>query len=447
MEAQSARPDVAVVGGGLAGLTAACYLARARVAVTVFEKAPALGGRAATQDYEGYRFSRGVHALYTGGPASAVLQELGIAYTYGRPGAVFALDRGQWDLLLTSLFALLRSVLLGVGDKVALVRLLATVPRLEARAYARMTVQEWLDRAIECEPVRRVIAAVARTLAYSAALDLVSAELLLDRLQRSLRHPVHYVDGGWQSLVDALRQAAEAAGARVLTAAHVEAVEHAEGQVSGVRLREGSLIHASAVIVATTPAEAVRLVDGGAYPALRATVDALVPVHVACLDVALRRLPNARHTVVQVVDRPLFLSTQSAYAHVAPAGRALVSTFKQLDPRQPTDAREDERDLEAVLDAAQPGWRDVLVKRVYLPRIEAVGTLVTAASGGFAGRPGVQVPGLANLYLAGDWVGPEGFLADASLASARQAARLVQQTLPRASVGADRGALLARRAS
>ncbi len=29
-----------------------------------------------------------------------------------------------------------------------------------------------------------------------------------------------------------------------------------------------------------------------------------------------------------------------------------------------------------------------------------------------------------NLYLAGDWVGPEGFLVDASVASARRAAEM-----------------------
>ena len=59
-----------------------------------------------------------------------------------------------------------------------------------------------------------------------------------------------------------------------------------------------------------------------------------------------------------------------------------------------------------------------------LPRIEAVGALPTA-TGGFAGRPGPEVPDIANLYLAGDWIGPEGFLPDASTASARQVARLV----------------------
>jgi hypothetical protein len=109
---------------------------------------------------------------------------LGIACTYGRPGPVFTLDRGRWDLLPASLSTLVRSGLLGAGDEVARVRLLAAVSRLQPRAHARMTVQEWLDRVIAREPVRRVIAAGARTLAYSAALDLVSAELYLDRLQR-----------------------------------------------------------------------------------------------------------------------------------------------------------------------------------------------------------------------------------------------------------------------
>jgi hypothetical protein len=59
--------------------------------------------------------------------------------------------------------------------------------------------------------------------------------------------------------------------------------------------------------------------------------------------------------------------------------------------------------------------------------------LPLASSGGYAGRPGPLVPGIAHLYLAGDWIG-EGFLSDPSLASARQVAQLVLQkrdlTLP-----------------
>nr|BBH87606.1 hypothetical protein KTC_23570 [Thermosporothrix sp. COM3] len=48
-------------------------------------------------------------------------------------------------------------------------------------------------------------------------------------------------------------------------------------------------------------------------------------------------------------------------------------------------------------------------------------------SGGFAGRPDYRLPELTNLYLAGDWVGSEGFATDASLASARRVSRLILQ--------------------
>jgi phytoene dehydrogenase-like protein len=59
----------------MAGL-AACYLARA--GVTLFENAPYLGGRAATREFGGFLFNRGGHALYSGGAASRVFEELGV---------------------------------------------------------------------------------------------------------------------------------------------------------------------------------------------------------------------------------------------------------------------------------------------------------------------------------------------------------------------------------
>jgi phytoene dehydrogenase-like protein len=142
------------------------------------------------------------------------------------------------------------------------------------------------------------------------------------------------------------------------------------------------------------------------------------------------------------LDRPRFLSAQSFYTRVTPEGGALISTFKQLDPLHSTDPKQDERELEDLLDTAQPGWRDVLVKRVFLPHIEAIGMLPTASGGGYAGRPGPQVPGIANLYLAGDWIG-EGFLSDPSMGSARQVAHLILQdgsltTTPKTPIGLRR---------
>jgi phytoene dehydrogenase-like protein len=424
-ETRSSQADVVVIGGGMAGLTAACYLARAGERVTLFEKAPYLGGRAATREYNGFLFNRGGHALYTGGAASRVFEELGIAYDYGIPKGTFVLQEGKPSPFPADLLGLLRTDVLDAADKLALVRLFVALGAAKPRALAKVSVQEWLDRKVRRPQLRRLMMALARTFVYSTALDLVSADLFVEKLQRSLRHPVHYIDGGWRTLADGLRAAAERAGACIVGNSHVESVELGDGHVRGVRLRDGSLVRASAVVVATGPRDAAKLLEEREHPAIRRIVDGLTPARIACLDVALERLPVPDRPVVQDLDEPRFMSAQSVYSRVAPKGAALIIAFKQLDPRYPGDPREDERDLEDFLDAAQPGWRGMLVKRQYLPRIEAVGALPTAGEGGFAGRPGQRVPGLDNLYLVGDWVGPEGFLVDASMASARSSALLL----------------------
>ena len=48
---------------------------------------------------------------------------------------------------------------------------------------------------------------------------------------------------------------------------------------------------------------------------------------------------------------------------------------------------------------------------------------------GLSGRPDAAAFADVNVYLAGDWVGPAGTLADAAAASAEQAAALAGQSL------------------
>jgi phytoene dehydrogenase-like protein len=426
MSTSNSQTDVVIVGGGLAGLSTASYLARAGLAVTLFEKSSSLGGRAVTQQYDGYLFNRGGHALYQGGAATQVLRELNIPYSGHSPTASFTLSGGKIQILPTDPFTLLRSDLLSAAEKLELGHLFLSLPRLKPEQLAHMTVREWLEENIKHPHLRQVFTAFARTVTYSAALDRISAQPFVAQTQLAFKKPVLYIDGGWQSLVNELRRAAERAGARIVSGAHVERVLYQDGRVEGVSLRDGETVRAGAVVIAAGPRDASALVDGGAHPVLSELARRIVPVEVACLDVALRCLPPAPHyRAVFDLEKPRFMAFQSLTVKIAPAGGGLIHTFKYLDPAHPTDPREDERDLENLLDSAQPGWRDQEVRRVYLPRMNALNMFVSAADGGLSGRPNPEVAGIGGLYLAGDWIGSEGYLVDSTLASARQVARLL----------------------
>jgi hypothetical protein len=49
------------------------------------------------------------------------------------------------------------------------------------------------------------------------------------------------------------------------------------------------------------------------------------------------------------------------------------------------------------------------------------GGLPTPAGGGLAGRPGIEVAAHRGVFVAGDWVGPAGLLADGAFASGEAA--------------------------
>src|SRR3954466_12468077 len=87
--------DVIVVGGGLAGLAAASYVARAGRTVTLFDKSGSLGGRAESQERAGFIVNLGAHALYEKSAAIQVLKELGVKYTGGSPTGVRVMSRGH----------------------------------------------------------------------------------------------------------------------------------------------------------------------------------------------------------------------------------------------------------------------------------------------------------------------------------------------------------------
>ena len=425
--------DVVVVGGGLAGLASAAYLARAGRSVVVLERSSQLGGRAITRQQNGFSFNLGPHALYRQGAAAKVLRELGVETSGGRPPAEGrALYRGALERLPASPWSLLSTGLLGLSAKIEFGRLFAGLAKNDPAPLQKVSLEHWLATNVRRPLVSELMRAIVRLTSYVNDPERISAGFAIAQAQLALEG-VEYLDGGWQTLVDGLRRAAEAAGARVVTDARVAMIERDEA-IRRVRLEDGSTFTPSAVIIAAAPKVAAELIERSHQTALRAWADDAIPIRAATLDLGLRRLPNPGARFVLGIDRPLYLSVHSAVARVAPEDGAMIHVAKYLAPDDAGDPKIVERELEELLDLAQPGWRDLVVERRFLPNLVVVNDLATADRGGLAGRPGPEVAGVENLFVAGDWVGAAGWLSDASLASAQRAAEsIIRKTTAQAS--------------
>ncbi len=414
--------DVLIVGGGLAGLTAAALLARRGLTSCVLEKSAELGGRARTGVEDGFRFNLGPRALYRRGPAWHILRELGVLFEGRQPRtAGEALCGGKRFVLPTGGRSLLRTRLFNVVEKLQFAQFLGRFPKIDPRSIDGVTVDDWLAKQKLRPRAAEVVRAFLRLSTYCGDFDLESAGAAVEQLQMALRHGVEYLDDGWQTLVDGLLKTATAAGVRIVTQARVERVIEADGAVDGVRLATGAEYQAPIVILAGDPPTSVQLVAGRAKTELQSWHKAAVPVRAACLDVALKTLPRPRVNFALGIDRSWYFSVHSATARLAPPGAAMIHVMRYLLAGETPEPQVVRRELEGVFDLVQPGWRDVLVRRRELPMMCVTPAIVRADQNGTANRPGPAVPGIRGLYVVGDWVGQRGMLADASLASAKQA--------------------------
>lgn len=417
----------------MAGLSAAAILGRRGMEVAVVEKAKEIGGRARTTVQEGFSLNLGPHAVYRNGDAWKVFEELGVKVDGGAPkgAGTLAIAPSGVHALPVGLVSLLTTGLLTLAGKLELSRVLASISKVDAGALARTSTLAWIESVAKTREARGVLKSVLRVATYTADLDRLSAEAALHQLQHVSKHGVIYPDLGWQGLVDQLRDRAASAGTVVIDGDGAARVERSEDGKVRVTLHGGRTIEARGAVLAVGPRAAAAITPQSS--ALAAIAQRATPVKVSTLDLALARLPRPRTCVAFGTERPLYFSVHSAVARLAPENGAVVHVMRY---GADADARATELELEEVMDRLQPGWRDAVVHRRFLPAMIAANDLVAADHGGLAGRPDVAVPDMNGVFVAGDWVGPEGMLLDAALASAKRAALACAAAVQRTRDGA-----------
>lgn len=416
-----AGSSVNIVGGGIAGLIAAVHLGRAGASVSVFESAGAFGGRARTREADGFFLNQGPHALYRRGAFRRELDRLGIGYAGGlaNPPRPLGLWRGRMHTLPGNVRSLITTGLLGVADKLGYVRVLKAIMN---GATGAGTFAQWMDGQRLSPRLRASLEALARVTSYTHAPEIVSAAAMLDQMRLGLKG-VLYLDCGWSVLVGRLMDAARDAGVRLYDGARVEIVRQ-DGSRWRIELADGSAHASDAVVLAVGPQVAAALAPGMASLAQEAREAKAVRANT--LDLALSGWPKGGREFVLGIDRPYYLSLHSEAAKLAPAGGAVVHLARYLAPDE-MPGRDAISELEELADQAIPGWRALEIRRQELRGMTVSNAIVRADRP----RPDVAVDNAPGLFIAGDWVGTEGMIADCAAASAAKAAEAAKQWLTR----------------
>lgn len=288
--------DVIVIGAGHNGLTAAALLAKRGARVLVVEKRDRVGGLAAREEFrDRYMVPAVLHD--TSGVRHRLIRSLRLdrhgLEIAADPPAIYAPERGGRGLLLKhdpsqageeisrfaagdaeqyvafrgfidrvrgvvnrlldepppELFGARKTIDWALLKRARSVRKLGKRDMMEVARIAPMSVADWLDEWFEGDLLKALLAAPALCGSFTGPRSPGTAlNLLIWECRKGA-----LVKGGGVALVEALRRAAEAAGAEIRTGARVDRLITKDGRVAGVSLQGDEIIGSRKVAAACDP--------------------------------------------------------------------------------------------------------------------------------------------------------------------------------------------------
>jgi protoporphyrinogen oxidase len=260
---QHTNERVAVVGGGIMGLTLAYYLTKAGVAVDIYEAGPELGGLAGPYALaDGTQVDRFYHAvLSSDAKLMQLAAEVGVTdqlrFKQTRTGVYY---KGRIHSMNT-LMEFMRFPPLGWIDRFRLgITILAAQLISDWKSLEGTSVERWLIKLSGRNVYENIWRPMLKA-KFDGSFDNVPATWIWSRLVRlkSTRKGVnqkemagHFI-GGYITLLNAMAKRIRAAGGRILTGTRIDKVLIHGGRADGLVVGGQPVHYARVVVTAQTP--------------------------------------------------------------------------------------------------------------------------------------------------------------------------------------------------
>jgi phytoene dehydrogenase-like protein len=370
--------QITVIGGGVAGLTAAVTCAERGATVRLFEAHERVGGRARSTDGP-YKANLGPHAIYKGGALWDWLSARDLMPPLARPALTGV--RFHYE---------------GVVHRSPPLSLIPPGLRLRGRmAPVDQEFRAWVTDHGDARTAD-LLSSLAGVYTFHHDPGQLSAAFVWERSQRlllSARPAARFIVGGWGTLVDTLERRARSLGVAIITGERIDALPDAP------------------VIVALELRDARRLLADETLQWLSG--------HTVCLDLGLRER-RGDPWVVSDLESSGWIERYSAQdASLAPAGEQLVQAQMPIGPDETAD--DAGLRLERLLDASFEAWRGRVTWRRRQVMDGRSGALDLPGTT-WRDRPAIDRGD--GIFLCGDQVAAPGCLSEVSVASAIEAGRL-----------------------
>ena len=338
---------VVVIGAGAMGLAAGYYALKRGHQVTVLEAAPEAGGMAAHFDLGGLSIERFYHFVCKADwPTFELLGELGLA------------DCMRW--VATSMGYYIDGALQPWGDPLSLLKfpklslveklrygamMFFCVRRREAGALEHASAKDWITRWCSARVYERLWAPLFKLKFYEYA-DNISAAWIWTRIKRlgtsrrsMFQEELGYIEGGSETLVNALVDAIRKRGGEVRLSTPASRVAVEAGRVTGV-VTGAETLPADAVI-STVPTPLVERLAPDLPASDLVRYRAIVNIGVVCVVFRLRRSVSP-HFWINISDPRLEIPGLVEFSNLRPAGDTVVYIPYYMPVTHPKFARSDD---------------------------------------------------------------------------------------------------------